>query len=437
MKKNEYNSQLPLFTVIIPVRNRASYLYHTLRTCCNQDYENFEIIVSDDYSTDNTKDMVLGFNKLDRRIKYVTPSEVKNVGMLENFEFALNQTKDGFVIALGGDDALMPNCISKMWDILSKTKRDILCWPTDAFFYPCQKVKNGQLVINSKNFRQVEEYSVVDSKTFLKRQSDHLFYISDIESPMIYVKSVISTKVINKVKSRSKDGKFYTCSTPDGYSGIVLAGEVDDWIYFNKPLSIHGVSPTSQGLGYLSKGEDAKAHSNNFFQNAKSVPMHHELASQEYSPLITIMTADFLLTAKDLIGWPGKIYPIDYKKLIKNSIKELEDGLYPEDRISRELKIIKNIALKHNLHDYFQDVLNKSKRNSRSPLEGNALSPRLIYLDAQEFKVNNVFEATYFLQTMRNVYPNIGFRLILNMLLNSIKYRLLSLKKKSMLINHA
>ena len=95
MKKNDFNSLLPLFTVIIPVRNRSTYLYHTLRTCSNQDYENLEIIVSDDYSTDDTKEMLMAFIKLDPRIKYVRPSEVKNVGMLENFEFALNLMVDG------------------------------------------------------------------------------------------------------------------------------------------------------------------------------------------------------------------------------------------------------------------------------------------------------------------------------------------------------
>ena len=431
MKKNYFNSLLPLFTVIIPVRNRSTCLYHTLRTCSNQDYENLEIIVSDDYSTDDTKEMLMAFIKLDPRIKYVRPSEVKNVGMLENFEFALNQVKEGFVIALGGDDGLMPNSISKMWEILSKTGREILCWPTDTFYYPCQKAKNGQLVINPKYFSIVEGFSVIDSSKFLQRQSEHLSYITDIESPMIYVKSVISTKIINRVKSRSKDGRFYTCSTPDGYSGIVVAGEVKDWIYFKKPLSIHGISTSSQGLGYLTKGDDAKAHSESFFKNVKSIPMHYELASQEYSPLITIMTADFLLTARDLMGWTGKTSPIDYKKLIKNSIRELQDGLYPEDRISREIQIIKNIAIKHNLHDFFMETLNKSYRNSRRSLQGNAISPRLVYLDAKDFKVNNVFEASFFIHNIRNIYPNVGFRLIFDMLSNSLKYRFLSFKKKS------
>ena len=111
----------PLFTIIIPTRNRSEYLYHSLKTCITQDYENLEIIVSDDFSTDNTKQMVDKFIKSDNRIRYITPSNERNVGMLENFEFALNHVKPGFVLALGGDDGLMPNSVSKMWGILKNT----------------------------------------------------------------------------------------------------------------------------------------------------------------------------------------------------------------------------------------------------------------------------------------------------------------------------
>ena len=51
----------PLFTVIIPQKDRAEYLIHTLRTCMIQDYPNFEIIVSDDCSEDNSVEVVREF----------------------------------------------------------------------------------------------------------------------------------------------------------------------------------------------------------------------------------------------------------------------------------------------------------------------------------------------------------------------------------------
>jgi hypothetical protein len=246
---------------------------------------------------------------------------------------------------------------------------------------------------------------------------------------MIYVKSIVSTNLIEKVKSRSKDGRFYSCSTPDGYSGIVLAGEVDEFAYFGEPLSIHGVSPTSQGLGYLTKTDKAKKHSEDFFKKTERLPMHSELASQPYSPLISLMTADFLLTARDLPGWPGKFPEIDFKKLISKAFAEIEDGLFPEASISRELNILFNIAKYHNLLDFFTKKLNNSKKNSRVPLKGNAISPRLLYLDALEHKLFNVYDASYAAHFAHLIIPKFTFKKIKEMLLNSIRYRCLSFKK--------
>ncbi|MGZ8158598.1 MAG: glycosyltransferase family 2 protein, partial [Methylobacter sp.] len=59
------------YTVIIPTRDRAETLEATLRTCLRQTYENFEIIVSDNCSGDNTKEIVDGLH--DPRIRYINP----------------------------------------------------------------------------------------------------------------------------------------------------------------------------------------------------------------------------------------------------------------------------------------------------------------------------------------------------------------------------
>src|SRR5450759_1359590 len=113
----------PRFTVIIPTKDRARYTYHTLRTCALQDYENLEVIVSDDGSTDDTREVVEDASRKDPRIRYVSPGAA--VGMLENFEFALDQVKPGYVIALGGDDGLLPYGIRGMRDVLQDTKQEM------------------------------------------------------------------------------------------------------------------------------------------------------------------------------------------------------------------------------------------------------------------------------------------------------------------------
>ena len=46
------------FTIIIPTRDRCDTLIHTIQTALSQDYENYRVIVSDNFSSDNTKAII-------------------------------------------------------------------------------------------------------------------------------------------------------------------------------------------------------------------------------------------------------------------------------------------------------------------------------------------------------------------------------------------
>ncbi len=424
------DSKQPLFTVIIPVKNRANYLYHTLQTCTIQNYINFQVIVSDDGSTDNLREVVEEASRKDPRIKYVSPNNGKGVGMRDNFEFALSLVQEGYVIALGGDDALLPKAISKMAKILKETNQDILSWPSPTYVYPGTGIETGQLILHTKKGRLTNGFTILKTDKFLNRQAKNLAYASDLQSPMFYVKGVVSINLVNKVKSRSKDQRFYQCPTPDGYSGIVLAGEVESYAYSYEPLSLFGLSSSSQGMNYLSSDEKALKNSISFFNNVASVPMHKELASQQYSPLIALMTADYLLTARDLEGWLGKFPPIDYKLLLEKSINELAHGLYSESRLNRELQILYKIAKYHKLDVYFEELLTKKKRyKKKSQIEGNALAPNNIFIDCTLYEIEDILEASYFVTSLYQIIPKTSWITIIKAVKNSIMYKIKSKAK--------
>jgi glycosyltransferase involved in cell wall biosynthesis len=79
----------PLFTVIIPTYNRAHLLSRAIKSVLNQTYRNFELIIVNDGSTDNTEDVCRSFS--DHRIKYhkQTPTRgmlaATNKALLEQF----------------------------------------------------------------------------------------------------------------------------------------------------------------------------------------------------------------------------------------------------------------------------------------------------------------------------------------------------------------
>ena len=226
----------PKVTLIIPVKDRKDYLYHTLRTCIAQDYENFEVIVADDASTDGTKEMIQKMVLLDPRIKFIDRPE--RIGMRDNFEDALSRITEGYVLALGGDDGILPRGISRMVQKLQESGTKLLTWAPPEYAYPMDYWPNGHFSINYHSGSYW-----VDSHEYLKRQTAMLAYINDKECPMFYIKGAAHISLIDTVKSRTVDGRFYSCPTPDGFSGIVLAGEVEKFYFSGEPFTINGVSP--------------------------------------------------------------------------------------------------------------------------------------------------------------------------------------------------
>src|SRR5262249_50277228 len=81
------------FTVIVPTRERADTLYYCLQTIIRQKYDNLEILVSDNFSHDNTEQVVRNIG--DSRIRYVNTG--RRLDMSRNFEFALSHVKNGWV----------------------------------------------------------------------------------------------------------------------------------------------------------------------------------------------------------------------------------------------------------------------------------------------------------------------------------------------------
>lgn len=418
----------PYFSIIIPQKDRAEYLYHTIRTCMVQDYPKLEILVSDDCSQDNSVDVVRELMKIDSRIKLFAHDH--HLGMRDNFEYVLNQVKPGYVMALGGDDGLTPGAVWRMLEILRETNTQLLTWTPDLFYY--SEEEGGANIICIKRWKK-HCVKTIKSSDYLAKIASSFNYMTD-DCPMFYVKGVASTDLINRVKSRTVDHCFYSCPTPDGFSGVVLAGEVEEYSFTNEPLSIIGSSPKSQGKNYHRDDEKSRKESEEFFKDNSSRPMHRELASQQYSPLVTLMTADYLLTARDLPGWPGKVPDLSFADLIKKTFGFLTKSTFKNDVLIRELTILKEIAIQHNLEDLFNDLLHTTKRKVvwEKNIFGFALT-NSIRINGQEVGINDVFDASLASHYISAIYHKVSFKGLREAVSNTIKIviRRFKFKKES------
>jgi hypothetical protein len=158
--------------------------------------------------------------------------------------------------------------------------------------------------------------------------------------------------------------------------------------------------------------------------------MHASLASQPYSPLISLMTADYLLTAADLPGWPGRVPPIDYRLLLIKALGELGHGLFSENRLPRELNILSEIAAMHGLSEFFTEALGRARRKvQKDHFAGNGLSPGQFFLNGDLYGLHNIFDAAYFAYCAHEFLPKISLSMMGQAMCNSLRYRLRSKRR--------
>jgi len=98
----------PLVSVIMPAYNAAEYIAEAIESILIQNYRNFELVVVDDGSTDNTRDIVASFK--DDRIKYIYK---ENAGVASARNLAIKKSKGTFLINLDTDDTMMPDFIAQ------------------------------------------------------------------------------------------------------------------------------------------------------------------------------------------------------------------------------------------------------------------------------------------------------------------------------------
>lgn len=99
----------PLVSVCIPAYNNAEYIMDTINSILNQTYENLELVIVDDNSTDNTYEVLKRIQ--DERVK-VYHNE-KNLGMSGNWNRCLSLCSGEFMKLVGADDMLAETSLEK------------------------------------------------------------------------------------------------------------------------------------------------------------------------------------------------------------------------------------------------------------------------------------------------------------------------------------
>ncbi len=293
------SAKSPLFSIVMPTRNRAALLEYALRSAVQQTFTNYEIVVSDNHSEHHTREIVQGFRS--DRLRYVRTPRV--LSMPDSWEFALAQAHGEYITFLCDDDAMLAGALKETHDVIEMHGARIVSWRELIYLDEPwnDKNKHNQLIIIPFSGEIVIRSSQVELEKLFRLQDD-------IGIPKM-LNSCCHKDVISTIKKRQ--GRFFLPVAPDYSSCAAMLATNERYVYIDRPLMI-------TGLVSLSKSEESM---HRFVQefNEKELFRHVPLAAHIGRNGI----AETLLRVKESMPDEFRYFELDWIEYFSQYLDEL------------------------------------------------------------------------------------------------------------------
>ena len=191
-----FNSK-SLVTVGIPVYNGGKYIEKRIESIIKQTYQNFEIIISDNASTDNTSKICEKF-LIDEKIHYY--KQKTNIGIFKNFNYLITNAKGKYFVIASVDDKWEPTFLEKNVEVL-ESNENIVGSISKVEFYGHQIKKQNSKIFSIKKIIRRSEFDplidhVVEAKGNYEEKAEK--YLRFNQGSFIH--GLFRTNAVKKIK---------------------------------------------------------------------------------------------------------------------------------------------------------------------------------------------------------------------------------------------
>lgn len=116
----------PRVSIGIPLYNEERFLRQALDSLLAQDFQDFELVISDNASQDATREICLDYAASDARIRYAR--KAMNCGAVENFNTVFRASSGRYFLWAAGHDLWHPSYLSRCFEVLERDPRVVLCY---------------------------------------------------------------------------------------------------------------------------------------------------------------------------------------------------------------------------------------------------------------------------------------------------------------------
>lgn len=301
------------FSIVIPTKDRAGKLSHALRSALAQRHHDFEVIVSNNQSQDDTEKTVLAHSHA--RLRYVRAP--RSMSVVDHWEFALGQACGDWVLFLCDDDALMPGALASLEAAIAANRHiELFQYDVINFVYDDGTARKGNYVDVPAKIPQ--RVSLCDSFKCLQRNFRRLS--GDMPK---FLNAAVSARLIQHIKEQY--GRMFWDWAPDYAAATLLLANTRHYAR-TSPLVLWGENMESYGAGSARN----PAHLQKFLKQFESFT--GDLPNSPFPNLLTVQNCvyDTFCRVRDLLGPESSRLPIDpirFRQILaKDCRRYLENG---------------------------------------------------------------------------------------------------------------
>lgn len=223
--------QSSLISILVPFKNTAEFLPECIQSIINQSYKNWELLIVDDGSTDDSYTIVSNFAVKDTRIKLF---KNKNYGIIPALQLALRESKGELITRMDSDDIMAPNKLEVLSTNLIKFGRNHLAIGKVKYFsesgigdgYAKYEKWLNNLTQKGSNYTEIYKECVIPSPCWMVYKDDLLAcdafnpdrYPEDYDLAFRFYKNKLKCIPCNSVQHLWRDYELRTSRTHKHYA---------------------------------------------------------------------------------------------------------------------------------------------------------------------------------------------------------------------------
>ncbi len=398
-------------SIVLPVRNNVNTLPHTLKTCMEQSFSDYEIVISDNSDDGNNSvyDLIneLAFDK----IKYYrTPQKLP---LTKSFEYAYLKARGDFLVPIGADDAVLYHGLSTINKVLKRyPDEDIFLWDRLHYVWPdfIVKYQRNQFVIPRPYIPNTLIVKKMNSEQVLKAILQFKQSIYGI--PLLYINSGMKRSYL--LKMLHKTGAIIDGISQDVYAGIVNLAINNEIMQLQYPITIAGLSSNSIGAlssSGLTDSEVQLKRDNEYLSTNSGNCMDRNLESiipRTYGDISNVITVILRLIDMQCIK-SEMLNHFDWKRTFWKIAEQLPiDDVDLEPILLRLLDAANKISPE--LYNWFAGEIKanrllflKNDPDSKKTYYKGFSQNQSLTIDASTFGISNVYEASKFASKLLNL----------------------------------